>query len=370
MEVTFWGVRGSVPSPMSRQNFYKRLQDLLRRVTPDDLHDDSTIRTFVRNQKETPLLYGGNTTCMSIESERHMVIFDAGTGIRELGKKHAARKSFLILFTHLHHDHNQGLPFFIPLFNPNAHLWMYSPVILGITLQEAISNEMDSPFFPYELKDTMSHKTIGELNNRASIRLLDIETDDDFKEVFYDNWKNMKKEFTTKNGELLPVHVIADFHDPKLHKEAIRINILENLTHPKNGSFIYKIIEHKTGKTVVFATDTEGLSGGDQRLIRFAKDTSVLIHDAQYNNEEYADPTFPKQRYGHSTYDQAVEVALKARAKTLILTHHDPEHDEYFLSKHLRYTKELSVRMAEALGIPQEKQPQIAMAQEGMRLRL
>jgi ribonuclease BN (tRNA processing enzyme) len=79
-------------------------------------------------------------------------------------------------------------------------------------------------------------------------------------------------------------------------------------------------------KCLVYATDTEGAAGGDQRLIRFCQDCDLLIHDAQYTTDEYLD--VPYQGWGHSTPEMAALVAQKASAKQLALFHHDPLHDD------------------------------------------
>jgi ribonuclease BN (tRNA processing enzyme) len=82
------------------------------------------------------------------------------------------------------------------------------------------------------------------------------------------------------------------------------------------------------GKTVVYATDTEGYVESDQRLVRFAKDADLLIHDAQYRIEDYINQADPKQGFGHSTPAMACAVAQQAGACRLVLFHHDPNYDD------------------------------------------
>ena len=95
------------------------------------------------------------------------------------------------------------------------------------------------------------------------------------------------------------------------------------LKHP-NKSFAFRI--EYGGKSMVYASDTEGVEGGDTSLIEFAKDCDLLIHDAQYTQEEYIG--MPKQGWGHSTPEMAIEVAHKANVKQLVLFHHDPHHGD------------------------------------------
>jgi ribonuclease BN (tRNA processing enzyme) len=84
---------------------------------------------------------------------------------------------------------------------------------------------------------------------------------------------------------------------------------------------------------LVYATDTEGYSGGDQKLIRFAKGTDLLIHDSQYMPNDYVQGDVVVQGYGHSTVDMAAEVAAQAGAKRLALYHYDPFYDDSTVEK-------------------------------------
>jgi ribonuclease BN (tRNA processing enzyme) len=110
--------------------------------------------------------------------------------------------------------------------------------------------------------------------------------------------------------------------------EAVVIRIHKSYAHP-GGVFIYRITWH--GKSVVYATDTEGYIGTDKRLVKFAKDADLLIHDAQYLDEHYWGQLegFPStQGYGHSTVTMACEVAASASAGQLVLFHHDPAYSD------------------------------------------
>ena len=117
------------------------------------------------------------------------------------------------------------------------------------------------------------------------------------------------------------------------------VKIMRSYAHPKIGVFFFKV--EVNGKSVVYATDTEGYVGNDTRLIEFAKETELLIHDAQYAPEEYLDKSFSKQGFGHSTYDMAAKVASEAGAKRLALFHHDPSHDDDKLADMEAKAKEL-----------------------------
>src|SRR6185503_1969189 len=113
-----------------------------------------------------------------------------------------------------------------------------------------------------------------------------------------------------------------------LSEEALVIRIHKSYAHP-GGVYVYRITWR--GKSVVYATDTEGYIGTDKRLVAFAKDADVLIHDAQYLDEHYRGQLegFPAtQGFGHSTVSMACEVAASARVGQLVLFHHDPSYSD------------------------------------------
>ena len=91
--------------------------------------------------------------------------------------------------------------------------------------------------------------------------------------------------------------------------------------------FGYRIEEE--GKTVVICSDIEHGTSINEDIVNFAKDADLLIHEAQYTSEELE----THRGWGHSSFDQAIEVAERANVKQLIMTHHDPDHDDDFLRK-------------------------------------
>ena len=101
--------------------------------------------------------------------------------------------------------------------------------------------------------------------------------------------------------------------------------------HPQEGVMIYKI-SYK-GKTLVYATDKECYMGGDKKFVKFARNCDLLIHDAQYTTEDYLNPSSPKQGYGHSTYDMAIEAMKQSKAKNLVFYHFDPGYDDVKLNR-------------------------------------
>lgn len=288
MKVKFWGVRGSIPQPTSE---------------------------YIRTEK-----YGGNTTCLVVEFEDHTIIFDAGTGINAYGHNCGKRKDFMLIFTHFHHDHVHGFPFFLPIFLPERRIHFYSPKIIKNHLSMILENEFDPPVFPYRFENTISIKYFSILAQIDSIRLLKVNSMSDFRESMIEAGFG-EGEISSKSHEFpnwKNVHCVVHRKLPKLPNEIARIDIMENLAHPNSGTYIYKVSTDE--KSFVFATDIEGKVGGSTRLVNFCKDVDYLIHDAQYTPEEY----LKFQDFGHSNYEMACDHAIQSNVKTLYLTHHDP----------------------------------------------
>jgi ribonuclease BN (tRNA processing enzyme) len=239
-----------------------------------------------------------------VDFGKHIVIIDAGTGIIKLGadliselkaegKKQNYHKLYMF-FTHTHIDHLMGFPYFPLLYMPQTELNIITGTQLNYSMEEILETLMSPAFFPV---------TIAELPSQFN---------------YHDFAENKVAYFFEDDYEIYPVK------DGAQVKNWIgKITCLRNYTHPKGGVFIYKF-EDSAGHSLVFATDIEGFVGGDKRLVSFAKNANVLIHDAQYSLPEY--DIF--QGFGHSTYEMACDVARNAGVGKLILSHHDPKHSD------------------------------------------
>jgi len=230
--------------------------------------------------------YGGNTTCIRIlrESVNRVAILDAGTGIRNLGKELIAegisQHIINIVFSHFHWDHIQGFPFFAPAYCADQKIGILTFGRKGKikNLKEIFSMQMQKEFFPIKL-DKMG----------AQFEFL--------------NYGEKQIIFGAK------VTSIAQYHKHK------------------RGSYGFKLEDE--GVSLVICTDIEHKKGINKEIVEFARDADLLIHDGQYTNEEYK----KFKGWGHSTWQQAVEVATLANAKKLIVTHHDPDHNDDFLDR-------------------------------------
>ncbi len=228
--------------------------------------------------------FGGNTTCILVEGPKRTGIFDAGTGIRNLGKELANdpkigidRPCFLV-FSHFHWDHIQGLPFFAPAYDSRRHfvITAIGRERYGQDIKSIFATQMQSDYFPVPL-------------DGMGARIDFLKTKEDF----------------LKEGRAM-AHVVK-------HK------------HP-GDAYSYRI-EGEDGKVVVFCTDIEHGDQIDERIVDLAEMADLLIHEGQYTPEEL--PRF--KGWGHSSWEQAVEVAKRAGVKRLVITHHDPDHDDAFL---------------------------------------
>jgi phosphoribosyl 1,2-cyclic phosphodiesterase len=229
--------------------------------------------------------FGGDTTCISLfrADKNAMIILDAGSGIRNLGKEicknHAFPNQLDLIFSHFHWDHIQGLPFFGPAYNPNNSINICTMGFEGTPtlLEEIFKTQMQSVYFPIAL-DKMG----------------------------------CKFQFRPHQDNLIKCD------------DANVFGIKQN--HP-GDSYGYRI--EVLGYSIVVCTDIEHGEAINQDIVRFANNADLLIHDAQYTNEELK----TQCGWGHSSHSQAIEVAEQANVKQLILTHHDPEHDDEFLRR-------------------------------------
>lgn len=230
------------------------------------------VRFFgVRGSIATPGLYtrttGGNTSCVRVDLGGECIILDGGTGLRALGAEIGNRPlEGTILFSHLHWDHIQGIPFFGPLYNPESRITLAGPE----GLEDALRAQMSRPNFP-----------VGMEVMGAKIKFLTVHPGDAFA--------------------IGPVKV-----------ETAALN------HP-GGAIGYRL--SRNGRVVVYLCDNEHTDYGFGDALRnLAREADLLIYDAQYLPEEYPQKT----GWGHSTYEVGAKLAIAAGARQLALTHHEP----------------------------------------------
>lgn len=222
--------------------------------------------------------YGGNTACVALEAPGHeTIIFDLGTGLRRMAGAQPTDGTFraTALVTHLHWDHVQGLPFFSPADRHGARLDVYGPHQREGSFCDVFGELMRPPYFPVRCSDL-----------RGAINFRDV-TDDDL--------------------------MIGD--------AKVRVRPVPHLG-PTVG---YRV--EMDGASVAYISDHQAprsLDAVAESVLELADNADLLIHDAQYTNEEFAE----KSHWGHCTIDYAVRVACLAGARRLVLFHHDPAHGD------------------------------------------
>lgn len=221
--------------------------------------------------------YGGDTTCLEIRTKSgHIIIVDAGTGIRRLGARlvEEERSAYHFLFTHAHWDHIMGFPHFKPLHVPGAELRIHMPPHHTDPVEDMLARIMSPPYFPMELSE--------------------IAADIQYRKTTPDT-------FEIGSMAITPIP----------------------LSHPNRGSG-YKFVED--GKTFVFLTDNElghihpgGLPPEEYQ--RFAAGADLLFHDAEYTLKEYESCN----KWGHSAFAHVIKLAAGARVGRLGLFHHNED---------------------------------------------
>src|SRR5262245_54014750 len=233
--------------------------------------------------------FGGNTTCVMLAGDLGQVaILDAGSGIRNLGKDliasgHQQAGTMFLAFSHFHWDHIQGFPFFAPAYDRRRHFTI-SAFGRGREvkdLKSIFAGQMQAEYFPLTL-DQMG----------ATVAFLD------------------------------PAGPTFEVPQPRGGGSTRMTSYKHN--HP-GGAYTYRI--ESRGKVLVFCTDVEHGDRIDPNIVKLAREADLLIHEAQYTPAELKH----KKGWGHSSWEQAIEVARQAGVKQLALTHHDPDHNDAFL---------------------------------------
>ncbi len=303
MKIKFWGVRGSVPSPLVAKDIRSKLERVLERASPRDIMNEESIKYFLDTLPYSLVgTYGGNTTCVEIRSKNNeLIIIDGGTGLTQLSKNMMTDENFSsgkgeahCIFTHTHWDHIQGIPFFAPLYIPGNTFHIHG---VHENLEQRLKYQHNPNFFP----------------------------------VNFDQMPAAKYFYQHTVEEIWELYGISICQVP--------------LRHP-GVSYSYRFEEN--GKVFVFCTDVEFSFHGNKReelekYIKHFQDADVMVFDTQYIFEDQ----IQKIDWGHSSALVATDIAIEAGVKNLVLFHHDPSYsddklDEAFLvtEKYKNYLQE------------------------------
>lgn len=277
MNIRFWGVRGSVTTPLQAEQIQSKIAAVVSQIAPHDIESEDARQRFIANlPKHLYGTVGGNSSCVEvILSGGEKIILDAGSGIRLCGKQcnNIPNSEYHLLFSHFHWDHIQGLPFFDPAYKPDTILHIYSA---SPDAKKYLSDQMASPYFP-----------VGMASFTKNIVYHTIEE---------------KKFFTIGNTQIM----------------------CKKMFHP-GSSYSFLFIEK--GKRFIHATDVE-LQQCDfeqtEENIAFFDNADVLVLDSQYTVEDATE----KVNWGHSVFCNAIDFAHIWHIKELYLFHHEPTYDD------------------------------------------
>lgn len=279
MKVHFWGVRGSIPTPVTQEQIQAKISAVVQRITPKDLESPDARTRFLASLPQWLFgTVGGNTACVEFVSDSGTrFILDCGSGLREFAVhgKPSSDNHYNILMSHFHWDHIQGIPFFSPLFNPKTTVDFYSTFpaaerILGV--------QNSCPYFPINA-----------------------------------SWDNIKNRFI--------FHLIQE--GEPFYVDGIKITA-KKMQHPGN-SYAYAFEEN--GKKFVYATDIElRTSDFDKRIEKnhIFENADVLVVDSQYAAEE----ALAKANWGHNIFCYAIDFASTWNAKSVYMYHHEPSYND------------------------------------------
>ncbi len=279
MIVHFWGVRGSIPAPVTAEQIQSKIISAIERITPKDIEDQDSKTRFLAMLPEWLFgTVGGNTPCVELTSDKGTkFIMDAGSGIRELSIHSEPPRNFhyYLFMSHFHWDHIQGIPFWGAIYNPKAIIDVYSAFPEA---ERILSKQNDLPYFPENAR-----------------------------------WLKVKDRFrfhTLKNGDVINI-------------EGVNIT-MRKMRHPGCS---YSYVFEEDGKKFIYATDNElldvDMNTADPRNNIF-KDAEVLILDSQYN----IDDAEAKKNWGHNVFYRAVDFSTGFNIKKLYLFHHEPTYSD------------------------------------------
>ncbi len=281
MKIRLWGVRGSLPTPPTSEAIEEKIRRAIAGLGDVNPRDEEAVARYVADlplpQRGT---IGGNTSCVEIDTGEHLIIIDAGSGIRMLGYSLLSREfgrgegTAHIFMTHMHWDHIMGFPFFAPLFFPGNRVIVYAA--------------HENPRFYFEHQQTTPY-------------LFPVSLD----------YFPANKEFVhISDGEVITIGNVTVKH--------------MKLNHP-GGSYSYRFDDGD--HSFVYASDSEYKKLDEKSLRRFLDffaDADVLLGDTQYSLRE----SIAKEDWGHSSALILADIATRAGVKKLVTYHHEPRNSD------------------------------------------
>ncbi len=310
MVIEFFGVRGSLATPLTFDVFRQKAISLLEKYQDNKAQPPSDF--FDSLPLEDKLIFGGNTPCVLVQNkENERIILDAGSGLRVLGNRFAGESNttYHIFLSHFHWDHICGIPFFKPIYNPTNTVIFYSP---SKKLSYALNRQQHEQHFPVSFKSLPAKRRLVIL-----------------KENFG--------------------HTLGEFNIRPI-----------KLNHP-GGSYGYVVMSDKT--KLSYLTDAEftgeNIEGKELFYKAIFESSDLIIMDTQYSLNE----SFRKIDWGHTSSSMAVNLSLEWRAKRLVTFHYDPDHSDKELFRIGKDAREQS-------KVFNKRQLEIIRAYEGLVLTI
>ncbi len=318
MKAIIWGSTGSLPSPLTSRGMREKIISAIAAAQGRKFQSRDSIERFVRSELPFTVTgtYNGNTSCVELRGGHEYVLLDAGSGLRDFGSYAFHNISmparFHIFLSHLHWDHIQGFPFFLPAFFKGNRIDFYGG---HPDIEQAITVQQQPPFFPVTFDYMQADKHFHRLRPSSPLS-------------------------------------VAGYTVRTIEQD-----------HP-GGSYGYSF--ERDGKKVVYSTDSEHRDEAEtsyNSLIEFARDADLLIFDAQYSLLEAIGD---KASWGHSSNVIGVEIAIKARAKRLCLFHSEHTHNDETLEKIYQGARQYASLAPQLDSFI----PEISMAYDGLEIDL
>lgn len=275
MKIKIWGGRGSLPAPHVPANLESRIREVLDEFSISGLKRNEIGRFLSELPREKLGGFGGNTSCVEVQTEEHRLIIDAGSGIRLLGYEllkgncGKGKGKVDLLFTHFHWDHLIGLPFFVPLFIGGNHIRAHA---VQPEVNEVFQTVFKKPYFPIPF-------------------------------------------------DALPATIEMNRMEPRVPKMYGDLEVTPyQLDHP-DPCWGFRI-RHE-GKTFSYCVDTEAVRSSREELgldLPLYQNVDLMIFDSQYTLSEVVE----KVDWGHSSATIGLDLAMRENIKKIIFVHHDP----------------------------------------------
>jgi phosphoribosyl 1,2-cyclic phosphodiesterase len=308
LTITYWGVTGTLSAPVRGEEVTDKVENAIAHLVEcgqfAELRSGPDLKATIRKAvEELPFhlrsTYGGNTSCVEVQTPESLLIFDCGSGFRELGVSLDARwraagpaavRKADVIVTHAHMDHTFATPYFAPYYNPanSFTIWGSQVVIDSLAAVLNPMSRLSQIYFP----------------------------------PTYEQMTAIKEFRTLLHGQ--------EFHIGSTHIRTYALN------HP-GGCLAFRV--ENGGRSFVFATDHEQTQVPDTGLAEFARGADLLYTEGQYTRDEYdgrvgvcGDPPFPRHGWGHSPIESCVTTAVAAGVRALHVGHRDPRRSDVDLA--------------------------------------